>query len=565
MTWLRSRKAAGSAALVAGLLWILAAVLYAFGPVAWAPASSFDYLGVVAFILAMLALMPAVLGLHLQQVERSGRLGLWGFRAAFLGAAAAAIGRLLEAFGPFAGEGVLMLTGYVLYLPGTRPPGLRARAQRTSHPQGGGSSALGRLGHCSWVPCPAARRAGWAVSFWSYMGRIGLASASGAKSSGRCAAAAEDRRSETMKVRGLRSLFALVALAVACAVPGQRASAQEFTVETVVTGLATIWAIDFAADGRIFLTERSGRIRTVASGRLDPEPWITLDVVESAESGLLGLALDPEFATNGFVYVAYTYSTADGGFQNRLVRLREDLETKRGMFDAVLLDDVRGGRVHDGGRVKIGPDGKLYWTMGEAGLQPLAQDRASWNGKILRINLDGTIPDDNPFPGSPVYSLGHRNPQGIAWQPGTGRLYAIEHGPSGSQSCCDEVNYIQPGRNYGWPIVFGDRAADGTEPAVIQSADATWAPGGAAFVSRGPWAGSLVFAGLRSESLYRVALDASDATTVFGFEQVFRRDFGRLRDVVEGPDGALYVSTSNRDGRGTPAPEDDRLLRVWVR
>jgi glucose/arabinose dehydrogenase len=247
------------------------------------------------------------------------------------------------------------------------------------------------------------------------------------------------------------------------------------------------------------------------------------------------------------------------------VRLREDADTKRGVIDAVLLDDVRGSRVHDGGRVKIGPDGKLYWTMGETGAMPLAQDLTSWNGKILRINLDGTIPDDNPFPNSPIYSFGHRNPQGLAWQPETGRLYALEHGPTGSPSCCDEVNYIQAGRNYGWPMVYGDRAADGTEPAVIQSADSVWAPGGAAFVTRGPWAGSLVFAGLRSESLYRVTLDPADPTSVFGFEQVFGRDFGRLRDVVEGPDGALYVSTSNRDGRGRPGAEDDRLLRVWVR
>jgi len=221
--------------------------------------------------------------------------------------------------------------------------------------------------------------------------------------------------------------------------------------------------------------------------------------------------------------------------------------------------------VHDGGRVKVGPDGKLYWTMGEAGVQPLAQDRESSNGKILRVNLDGTIPQDNPFPGSPVYSLGHRNPQGLAWQPGTGNLYATEHGPSGSQSCCDEVNYIQPGRNYGWPLVFGDRSAEGTEPAVVQSADATWAPGGAAFVTHGPWAGSLVFTGLRGEALYRVALDPADPTMAFGCETAFWQEFGRLRDVVEGPDGALYVSTSNRDGRGNPASDDDRLLRVLVR
>ena len=344
--------------------------------------------------------------------------------------------------------------------------------------------------------------------------------------------------------------------------------AQDVGVEVVVTDLATVWAVDFAADGRIFLTERGGRVRTVRDGALDPEPWMSLEVVEQSESGLLGLALDPDFSANGYVYVAYTYAAADGGLQNRLVRLREDPATGRGVLDRVLLDDARGARVHDGGRVKFGPDGTLYWTMGDAGNQPLAQDLASWNGKILRINSDGSIPDDNPFPGSPVYSYGHRNPQGLAWQPGTGRLYAIEHGPSGQQSCCDEVNYVQPGMNYGWPRVFGDQAEAGTVPPVVQSGpsrETTWAPGGAAFVTTGPWAGSLVFVGLRGEALYRVTLDPADPTRTIGFERHFQGRYGRLRDVVEGPDGALYLTTSNRDGRGSPRSDDDRLLRVVVR
>jgi len=358
------------------------------------------------------------------------------------------------------------------------------------------------------------------------------------------------------------------AIALASVTLAARSTSQQLHVEVVVSSLATIWAIDFAPDGRIFLTERGGRIRTVRDGNLDPEPWATLDVVEVSESGLLGLALDPGFASNGYVYVAYTYGTSGGGMQNRLVRMREDPETRRGAFDAVLLDDVGGARVHDGGRVKFGPDGKLYWTMGDAGNMPLAQSLDSWNGKILRVNSDGSVPDDNPFPRSPIYSYGHRNPQGLAWQPGTGRLYASEHGPSGAQSCCDEVNYIQAGMNYGWPGVFGDATAPGTVPPIVQSGPQsanTWAPGGATFVSNGPWAGSLLFVGLRGESLYRVALDPADPTTVFGFERFFQGEYGRLRDVVEGPDGALYLATSNRDGRGRPAPADDRVLRLTVR
>ena len=341
-----------------------------------------------------------------------------------------------------------------------------------------------------------------------------------------------------------------------------------YNVESVVKDLATIWAIDFAPDGRIFLTERGGRIRTVRDGVLDPNPWLTLEVTETGESGLLGLALDKEFATNRYVYVAYTYTAPGGTLQNRLVRLREDLETHRGMMDTVLVDDVRGGRVHDGGRVKIGPDNKLYWTMGESGSQDLAQGLDTFNGKILRLNLDGTIPADNPFPGSPIYSYGHRNPQGLAWHPATGQLFAIEHGPSGQQSCCDEVNLIIPGQNYGWPRVSGDQLAEGTVPPLLHSgstSDTTWAPGGATFVTNGPWAGSLLFTGLRGQALYRVAVEPTRMDAPVSLESYFKGTYGRLRDIVEGPAGALYLATSNKDGRGRPNAGDDQLLKLTAR
>lgn len=334
-------------------------------------------------------------------------------------------------------------------------------------------------------------------------------------------------------------------------------------IEVVAARLDTPWAIDFSPDGRVFLTERPGRIRVIKSGSLQAEPWLTLDVAEVGEAGLLGLALDPEFGRNHYVYAALTYREA-GSLKNRLVRLRDDPRTNTGHLDRVLLDGVPGAPNHDGGRVKFGPDGKLYLTMGDAQESSRAQDRASLSGKILRLNADGSIPSDNPFPGSPVYSYGHRNPQGLAWQPGTGRLYATEHGPSGFPECCrDEVNLVEPGRNYGWPVITGDETREGMVSPLVQSGSRlTWAPGGAAFVSRGPWAGSLVFAGLRGRALYRVTLDPGDSSRVARFESFLEGQFGRLRDVVEGPDGALYVLTSNRDGRGRPAPDDDRVLRL---
>ena len=369
---------------------------------------------------------------------------------------------------------------------------------------------------------------------------------------------------------GQMRVVAISAVALAAALGASiclGAQTPALSTEAVLRGLEAPWAIDFAPDGRIFLTERPGRIRIARDGQLQTAPWMTLEVADVSEAGLLGLALDPQFAQNRFVYVAYTYRSATGRLVNRLVRLRDDPATGRGTLDRVLMDEVAGAPNHDGGRVRFGPDGRLYWTMGDAQQQDLAQDRASPNGKILRLNADGTIPGDNPLPNSPVYSIGHRNPQGLSWQPGTRRLYATEHGPSGGQGCCrDEVNYIEPGGNYGWPVITGDERRDGMLPPVIHSGTSlTWAPGGAAFVSRGPWAGSLVFTGLRGQALYRVVLDPNDPRRVVNFETLFERQFGRLRDVVDGPDGALYILTSNRDRRGSPAPDDDRVIRLTVR
>jgi len=338
----------------------------------------------------------------------------------------------------------------------------------------------------------------------------------------------------------------------------------DFSIDVLIKGLDTPWAIDFAPDGRIFITERRGRIRVFERGRLRPEPWMTLEVAASGEAGLLGLALDPRFAQNFFLYIATTYRDTAGKMQNRLVRLREDAKSGKGQLDKVLVDHVAGANNHDGGRVKFGPDGKLYWTMGDAQTTRYAQNLNSLNGKILRLNSDGSIPADNPFSNSYVYSYGHRNPQGLAWQPKTGRLYATEHGPSGFQGCCrDEVNLIEPGKNYGWPEVRGDETREGMVPPVIHAGTSeTWAPAGASFATRGPWAGSLLFTGLRGQTLYRLPLDPNDPRKAGQLERHFYRRFGRLRDVVEGPDGNLYLLTSNRDGRGNPTEDDDRLIRL---
>jgi glucose/arabinose dehydrogenase len=333
-------------------------------------------------------------------------------------------------------------------------------------------------------------------------------------------------------------------------------------VQVIATGLRVPWALDTAPDGRVFFTERGGRIRVMQQGAVQPQPWATLDVTQQAGSewGLLGLVLDPNFAANHYVYVYYT---AAGGGPNRIVRMRDD--GGAGTLDKVLLDGIPAGGNHNGGRIKFGPDGKLYATAGESGNTGLAQNLGSLGGKVLRINSDGSIAADNPFPGSPVWSFGHRNPEGLAWHP-EGGLYETEHGPSsGPPLCChDEVNLIQPGSNYGWPAVYGI-AHDGrfADPLLESGGGSTWAPSGATFITSGPLKGSLLFTGLQSRALHRIVFGADGRSIAFQ-EQLLKGQYGRLRDVEPAPDGSFYVLTSNRDGRGSPADEDDRILRVTL-
>jgi len=331
-----------------------------------------------------------------------------------------------------------------------------------------------------------------------------------------------------------------------------------WTVETFVSGLEIPWEMRFLPDGRIFVTERPGRVRVIENGQLRPEPVATIpDVAPVGEGGLLGMALHPDFANNHWIYFYYTYQSG-GGVANKVVRYTE---TNNTLVDpVVILDGIPGAQIHDAGRLGFGPDGKLYITTGDAAQPELAQDTNSLAGKILRLNDDGSVPPDNPFPGSPVYSYGHRNPEGLAWEPGTNALYATEHGPSAH----DEVNQIQPGANYGWPIMQGNEGPNnGYTLPVIESGTDTWAPSGATFVQGNTfpqWTGSLLFGSLRGTTLWR--LDIPGGGSPPNLEAIISGDYGRLRNVVEGPDGYIYILTSNRDGRGDPASDDDRILRI---
>lgn len=330
-----------------------------------------------------------------------------------------------------------------------------------------------------------------------------------------------------------------------------------YNVEVIAENLNVPWAMNISDNGNIYFTERYGAVRVIENGILNPQPLITLPnpFVSQGEGGLMGIALDSNFSQNHYLYVMYSY-LQNNRVYNRVVRLIEN--NKRAYIDRILLDNIPGSQFHNGGRIKIGPDEKLYITTGDASNPSLSQNLSSTAGKILRLNLDGSIPSDNPFRNSSIYSYGHRNPQGLAWN-SQNLLYSSEHG----QSAHDEINIIYAGGNYGWPLVQGDE--DSTEVDVqnplINSGEETWAPSGITFVNQGPWQGRLLVATLRGEQLLAISLNGY-GTVVRNMESWFKNEYGRLREVIQGKDGSIYIATSNRDGRGNPDESDDRIIRL---
>lgn len=321
-------------------------------------------------------------------------------------------------------------------------------------------------------------------------------------------------------------------------------STEDWEVETLADNLEIPWAMEIH-DDIVYMTDREGHILQLEDGEMEQvELQTSSPIAHEGEGGLLGFVLADDFSDSLEGYAYYTFEGENGSLKNRVitVALEDDGWTETG----ILLDDIPGAAIHNGGRLALGSDDLLYVTTGDADDPDLSQDEESLAGKILRMTVDGEIPDENPNDDSYVYSLGHRNPQGLAWNDADD-LYSSEHGPAAQ----DEINLIEPGNNYGWPIVEGDESEEGMEDPLIHSGDDTWAPSGVAFFED-----YLLVAGLRGESLYVFDEEAEEMNVVFEGE-------GRLRDVkVDGQD--VYILTNNTDGRGTAGDNDDRLLKLTL-
>lgn len=320
-------------------------------------------------------------------------------------------------------------------------------------------------------------------------------------------------------------------------------------VQIVATNLQKPWSLA-SSEGKIFFTEKVGRIRVIDNGILVNESVADLRVADITDAGLLGITLHPDFEKNHYLYVYYTYQEGSN-LWNKVLRITESDDR---IVDAItILDKIPAAEFDNGGVIKFGPDKKLYVGTGDATDQNLAQNQTSLAGKILRLNDDGSIPQDNPFPNSPVYSLGHRNPQGLTWDDKSS-MYETEEGPTRN----DEINLIKPGQNYGWPNQECS-GSTGSQPALI-CYNPSIEPAGITHYSSGKLdlKDSLILATLRGNILYQLTVQNGTIAA----QKIILDGVGRIRDVNEGSDGYLYIITSNTDGRGFPDQNDDKLLRI---
>ncbi|WP_010676401.1 PQQ-dependent sugar dehydrogenase [Bacillus timonensis] len=342
------------------------------------------------------------------------------------------------------------------------------------------------------------------------------------------------------------SLLLLFFIVVGCSNKQQLDEPVQETISNptiIATNLTIPWMIT-KTDGMFLIPERVGKLSEIeeATGKVIPQQLLLKRrILHEGEGGFLGFTLAPNFSDSNQAFMYHTYEE-DGEIVNRVILVERNGDTweeKR-----VLLDGIPGGRIHNGGRIKVGPDQKLYVTAGDAGVPENAQDLTKLAGKILRMNLDGSIPSDNPFTNTYIYSYGHRNPQGLAWDE-KGTFYSTEHG----QSAHDEINVIEPGKNYGWPIIEGNETKTNMVTPIFQTGEETWAPSGIDYAN-----GKLYIATLRGSKVRSYDIETGRIDVVLDIKS-------RMRDVyIE--ESKLFTITNNRDGRGNPKEDDDKLLSL---
>jgi glucose/arabinose dehydrogenase len=335
-----------------------------------------------------------------------------------------------------------------------------------------------------------------------------------------------------------------------------------FTIETVLENLSVPWEIVFLPDNSMLFTKRPGRVRLYRKGKLLPTPLLQLmDIDSTKKMGLLGLTLHPAFNSNGYLYLAYNYKSNDRSWL-RVVRYTLQKDTL--VQPKTIIEDIPANQNHTGCCLKFGSDNKLYITTGDADEAAKSQNKNTFNGKILRLNEDGSIPADNPFVHVPeahaeVWSYGHRNPQGLAFQPRTNKIYISEHGPNGG----DEINIITKGANYGWPVIHHQQTKDSMTSPLLEFTPSI-GPAAAIFYNSNvlpQFKDHLLVACLRGEAILDIQLN--DTGGVAKHEFLIQKQLGRIRAMAVGPDGYLYLSTSQKDPpEGKPSGGDDKIVRL---
>ncbi len=337
----------------------------------------------------------------------------------------------------------------------------------------------------------------------------------------------------------------------------------ELEYQVVAENLTVPWSIVFTAPNRVLVAERPGRIRAILDGKLQAEPLIVFPEIDSrGEEGLMGMTLDPDYASNNYLYVCYA-SPNGSEYQVSIARLVDAGSAIN--KDTTILSGIPASQYHAGCAIRFGPDKKLYVSTGDAQQKEAAQNVAALVGKMLRLNTDGSVPSDNPIANSLVWSYGHRNPQGFDWYPGSDVLYASEHGPTifDGPAGGDEVNIITRAGNYGWPVTHHQLTAPDILAPVLEFTPAI-APASGTFYSSDtiPQLKNMFLVGmLKGEGILVVKPNRENISQIGGYEMI-QLPYGRIRAIAQSPEGELYFSTSNQDGRGTPQEGDDKIIKI---